>query len=238
MSLGLRILRFTMLVLAMVGAVASFYFGRQAHQLRLTRSQLAEQVGALQVTDPDRVHVTAIPPTTDIVPPGIQQAHVWRFRCYLPADYATYFMTRRRAIAADSPRSRGGGGASWGQKSTEPREMEVNVSLVKTDGDWLLCRKMEGSSGAGSIGDDLPLDTLDDLIVEPVVEPGAGTKTFSVDEAICLLRVRGKEPLEPHRGEPPLYPGFVVYLAEADLRDAMDQWASGQIDGLPERAPE
>lgn len=227
-------LRIAVIIVAALGAVSSIYFGQQRFMLQQELKHLARQVGYLQIQDVTRIHIISMPENDGIVPPGIEAAHVWRFRIYLPAGFSPAVMTRRQAVSANSPRSQGGGGWSSGSAAKESKETELIVSLLKTENGWLLSRTSDGSSNAGSVGPELVFDSLDDWVVEPVVTPMSGAKSFSVDDAICILRVREKEPVNPRDGNEPLYRGFVVYMYNADHQAIMDQWVDGTIDAWPE----
>ncbi|WP_182865652.1 hypothetical protein [Stieleria mannarensis] len=219
---------------AAIGIASSIHFNRQLFDLRRQRARLIEEVGLLDVTDPKRVHISRVPVGPDDIPPGVAAAHVWRYRIYLPAGYGPCFITGRRAIAADSPRSTGGRDFSSRGKEQDPVETVLTIALIKKETGWISSRIQGGSSSSSSLSDDLPLDSLDDLVVESVVTAETPSKSFSVDEPICLLRLRGQQPVESKKDQPTLYPGIVTYLVELDRRDAFEQWAQGKIDRMPE----
>ena len=233
-----RTFRVALMLLVIAGVANSLYYGRQRHELRQELTRLARQVGYLNVEDDTRVHVVAIPETADIIPPGVDAAHIWRFRIYLPTGYSNSVMSWSRVVSADSPRSRGGGGRSSGSPNKEPTESELIISLLKTEKGWLLSRKSDGSSGATTLSSELSFDTLDDWVVEPVVTPTSGPKSFAANEPICILRVRGRDAVEPREAEPPFFPGFVFYMYDSNYQDIMDQWAQGKIEQWPETPDE
>jgi hypothetical protein len=229
-----RLLTGCLLVLALVGAASSLYYGRQVRQLERDRAELAEQVGLLEVTDPRRVHLRWVPTDNFQPPPGVELAYLWRFRIYTPANYGPCWITRSGAIAADSPRNRGGGGGSWGAKNKDPEESMLTVAIIKANDRWVLSRINQGSSSTRSLPESLELDKLNDLIIEPVVDLKTPGKSFGADQPICLLRIRSEEPVESKEGEPALYPGVVYYLVESDRRPDFQRWADGDLDSMPE----
>lgn len=110
----------------------------------------------------------------------------------------------------------------------------MSVALLKTDTGWLLARTGGGGGGSSNLPKDIDYSNLDSFVVEPVVSPGEKTLSFGSDEAICLLRLRGKEAVKPRKGYPPLYRGNAVYLLESDRRGAFDDWATGRTDQMAE----
>ncbi|MCS7465582.1 hypothetical protein NZK35_02715 [Stieleria sp. ICT_E10.1] len=229
-----RPLTWLIVLAAAIGIASSIYFNRRLFDLRRQRAQLAEDVGLLEVTDPKRVHVSRVPVGPDEIPPGVEAAHVWKYRIYLPAGYGPCLITGRRAIAADSPRSVGGSDRSSSSKNQDPVETVLTIALIKQETGWIFSRALGGSSSSSALPDDLPVDSLDELVVETAVTAQTPSQSFSVDEPICLLRLRGREPIEPQEGQPTLYPGIVTYLMEFDRREAFEQWAEGKTDQMPE----
>ena len=232
-----RIVPWILALISIAGVVCSLHYGRHLRQLRLEHDALAKQVGLLEVTDPKRVHMSWVPTSDEDIPPGIEAAHVWRFRLYLPANYGPCYYTRSRAIAADSPRSRGGSSSSWGGKKQDPVETVATLALIKADGRWMVSRINGGSSSTASMPNDFELESLEDLVVEPVVNEQTPRKSFSVDDAICLLRIRKKEPIDQNGKGPNFYPGFVSYLVESDRKNDFEQWMNGKVDQMPEVQP-
>lgn len=232
-----RLANWGLALIAIAGALTSYHLDRQLRDLRRQRLRLAEQVGLIDATDEDRVYITRVPTGPDDVPPGVQKAHIWRFRIYLPAGYGPCFWTGRRAITADSPRNDGGRDSGWGGKEQDPVETQLTIAMLKTENGWILSRTSGSSASSSSVSKELPLDAFDDLLVEPIVTTETPSKSFSVDEAICVLRLRSHEPLDGREGQPTFYPGFVTYLFESDRRDAFEQWARGDVDAMPQVNP-
>ena len=127
---------------AAIGIASSIYFNRRLFDLRRQRAQLAEEVGLLEV------------------PPGVEAAHVWKYRIYLPAGYGPSFVTGRRAVSADSPHSAGGRDSSWGGKEQDPVETVLTIALIKQESGWTFSQMRGGSSTSSTLSEDLPLDSL------------------------------------------------------------------------------
>lgn len=229
-----RLLTATLVVIAVAGAASSLYYGQRLRKLQHEKVDLARQVGLLDVTDPQRVHIQRVPYSDSDPPPGIEAAYVWRYRLYLPANYGACWMSRSGAIAADSPRNRGGGGSSWGATSKDPEETQLTIALLKSDGRWMISRITDHSASTSSLSGRIEFDTLDDLIIRSVVDEATPAKSFSVHDPICLLRIRSKEPAESKKDDLTLYPGVAYYLVESNRRDDFERLANGKIDEMPE----
>ncbi|PAY21100.1 hypothetical protein CKO51_02055 [Rhodopirellula sp. SM50] len=229
-----RLISWLIVYVAAIGITSSIYFNLRLFDLRRQRAQLAEEVGLLKVTDPKRVHLSHVPVRPDEIPPGVEAAHVWKYRIYLPAGYGPSFVTGRRAVSADSPHSDGGRDSSWGGKEQDPVETVLTIALIKQASGWTFSQIRGGSSTSSTVSEDLPLDSLDQLVIESAVTAETPSQSFSVDEPICLLRLRSRQPVESQEGETTLYPGIVTYMVESDQRDAFEQWAQGKTDRMPE----
>ncbi|MCO8122029.1 hypothetical protein NHH03_09795 [Stieleria sp. TO1_6] len=232
-----RPLVWILVLIAISGMVSSLIYNRKLVQLRQQRNKLAVQVGTLEVADPSRVYISRIPTGPDDIPPGVQAAHLWKFRLYLPAGYSPCFISSSGAVTADSPRSDGGSNSSWGGKKPDPVETYLTVALIKTETGWLFSRNNQGSASSSSVSDELDFESMEQWIVETVVTAENPSKSFSADQPICLLRVRATEPKPSKPGQPDLYPGLVTYLIETDRRAAFEQWANGRVDQMPEVQP-
>ncbi len=219
----------------LVGLGYSIYFNQRLSKLRQTHTDLRKRVGYLEVENPDKVAITHVPVAEKVIPPGIDGAHVWQYRIYLPANYGPCYRTQRGLVTADSPQGSGGHGSSWSGAEPEPKEELATIALVKHDGNWILCRTAGSGSSSSSMPDEFSLESLDDLVVEPVVREGE-TRVFDTDEAICLFRLREKEFATDRNGMPEkdLYRGLCFYVFSEKHQDAFNAWAEGKTDSMAE----
>ncbi|MCM2369028.1 hypothetical protein [Aporhodopirellula aestuarii] len=227
------------MTLVVVGAVFSIQSNWKLSGLRKTHSKLREQAGFLDVEDPSKVAVSFVPFDKDDIPPGVEQAYVWRYRIHFPANYGTCYKTQRGLVKADSPQGRGGSGSSWSSPKPAAEVVLATMALLKTDGKWIFCRSVGGGSSTSSLPKDFNFEDLDNLVFEPLVSPGDKTRTFETDEAICLIRVREKQLAKKRRGgtEDGLYRGISVYVFNSNHKDAFEAWAKGNATSMKEAMP-
>ncbi|WP_236622263.1 hypothetical protein [Novipirellula maiorica] len=238
-SRPLRLVRITLSLAVIIGVAGSIGYSRQLAQLRRTYAKLRTQAGELEVDDPTKVAICPMPFLDDDIPPGVDQAYVWRYRVHIPADYGPAFRTQRGLVTADSPQGRGSSGGSWGGSNMESEELLMTMALIHSDGKWRFCRSSGGSSSAGVLPDDFKIESIDDLVIDVPVPADVGTRVFDTDEAICLIRIREKNLAKKRNGktEENLYRGFVVYMHSNEYKDAFEAWAKGAADSMQEARP-
>ncbi|EMI57368.1 hypothetical protein [Rhodopirellula sallentina] len=232
-------LRILLVIVAVVGCGFSIVSNQQLSAAREEHVELRKQVGYLKIDDPGKVVVAQIPASDEVVPPFVHQAHVWRYRIHLPANYGPCFKMQRGLVSADSPRGQGGSGSSWSMGNSEPEEVLSTMALFQHGDKWMFCRSSDGSSSTSSLRKDFVIGSLDDFVIETPVSIGDEARMIDKAEAICLLRFREKELAKKRNGEPKknLYRGFAVYLFSAKHRDAFEAWANGKVDSMKEFQP-
>ena len=230
-----RLLRIILTTAAVVGFGYAIYYNQRLSKLRQTHTDLRKQVGYLEVKDPSKVTITHVPFSEETIPPGISKAYVWQYRIHLPANYGPCYQTQRGLVKADTPQGKGGRGTSWSSPQPEPKEELATMALVENDGKWIVCSTSGGGSRSSSMPDDFKIESLDDLVVEPVVDEGE-TRVFDTDDAICLFRLREKELATDRNGNPEedLYRGLVVYVFSQQHQDAFKAWATGNASSMKE----
>jgi hypothetical protein len=223
---GLSKVHLTLRIVAAVGALVgtglAIRTSMQMRPLQLAYQRLALSVGNLHIKDPHKIYVTALPS---------EEKLEWRFRIYLPAKFSGREQYSSGMISAKSPRQHAASNG-WSSHSSrnEPKEFLMTVALIKEGKDWYF--NMNGDSSRGK-------SSLDQRLVEivegnrPLIIETAGqqqTLEFGIDEPICLLRIRGDEPLEDKESHDPLYMGFYYYLVPSSSvnRFEASQSASGQ----------
>lgn len=230
------VIRLVLAGCALIGFGFTIHYNLQRFHLQRVHQELNDRVGLLKIDDPKQVAVMGIPFLPEEIPPGVQKAHVWKFRVYCPSKFDGRSRTYRGLIRPDSPYSAGGSsGGLFGGGNQEPEEITSMVSMVKSDGQWTICYRQGGGSSSFSASDELGLDDINELLVEPIVEPGQ-TRVFNVNEAICLFRIRHKEEAVDRSGKPQpgLYQGFAAYLFSQQIEQPFDDWAKGNIETLEE----
>lgn len=233
--LARRLWRITLIIIAIVGIGFSFAANRTVRELRLTHAELRKRVGLLEVEEANKIAITHVTASEDMIPPGVSKAHVWQYRIYIPPNYGPCYQTKQGLVKADSPQGKGGSSTNWSSPQAEPMESLATMALIQTDDKWLLCRTTDSGSSSSVLPSEMQFDSLDDLVIEPIVEQGQ-TLVFDVDEPICLFRLREKEMAKDRRGNPEkdLYRGFAVYLFSHKHQDAYKAWASGQARSMKE----
>ena len=231
------LLRITLTTVAVVGFGYSVHYNQRLSKLRQTHTDLRARAGLLEVEDPAKVAITHVPVSDEAIPPGVSKAYVWQYRMYLPANYGPCYVTKRGLVKADSPQGTAGASSSWSSPQPEPQEALATMALINSDDDWLFCRTTGGGSSSSNMPNDFTLESLDDFVVEPVVEEGQ-TRVFDTDEAICLFRLREKELATNRNGETEKdrYRGLVVYLFSQQHQDDFKAWENGQASSM-EKAP-
>lgn len=230
----LRITRIVLALAVLIGIGFSIRYNLELSRLRETHAELREQIGLLDVADPKKVAIAHVPLPDDAIPPGVEHAHVWRYRIHIPANYGPSYKIQRGLIKADSPQGRGGSGSSWSSPQKNSEEALASMALIKSDGRWIFCRSTGGGSSTSSMPNDFDFDSLDDLVIETAISPDDKTRMFETDEAICLIRLREKTLAKKRNGknEEGLYRGFSVYLYSAKHRDAFEAWSEGETTSM------
>lgn len=229
-----NLIRVALILSTVAGVGFSLEYNRTLMRLRQDHADLHDQVGLLEIEDAAKVSIAFVPFSEDDIPPGIEEAHAWRYRLYLPANYGPCYLTQRGLITADSPQGRGGSGSSSHGPRAEPIEVITSIALIKNDNRWIFCRASGGGSSTSYLPEDFQFESLNDLIVETVVSNKREVKTFDANEAVCLFRLRERELAKKRNGEPEdgLYRGFSFYLHSTKQKDAFRDWASGKTEQM------
>ncbi len=238
-SRPLRIPRIILILLSLIGIGFSIRCNLELSRLRQTHADLREQVGFLDVADPSQVAISHVPTSDDAVPPGVDQAHLWRYRMYFPANYGASYRMQHGLVKAVSPQGRGGSSSTWSGPKAKSEEALMTIALIKSDGKWILCRSVGGSSSTSSMPKDFDFESLDELVVETPLLPSDKTRTYATDDAICLIRLREKQLAKKRNNKPEkdLYRGFNVYVYGAQHKDAFDAWSQGEATSMKEATP-
>lgn len=194
------------------------------------------RVGLFQASDSSMVHVVRAGVPKELIGSGIDDSKSWRFRITLPANYRPCYHSHEGLVRADAPGGGGGGESrTWGTANPEPSEIVFTVSCIRDNGEWTLSVNHTGGASSHGVPQNFPIDSLDDLILEEVVDFGA-TRSFQPDEPICLLRVREKAEALNRNGtsKEGLYRGFVCYIFDSQHEKAFDAWASGETRFMQE----
>ncbi|MCP4885828.1 MAG: hypothetical protein GY904_04350 [Planctomycetaceae bacterium] len=230
----MRIVLITILVFGFAGAI---YLNHKRSRLRAAMTQLQKQVGAWEVGDKSKVVIAHIPVAEDAVPPGVDNAYVWQYRLHLPANYATCYDSTSGLVKADRPGGQSRGSSSSGPLK-EPEQSLVTMALIETDGQWKYCTHLGGSSSVSNMPADFSIESLDDFVVEPVVNENE-IRVFDADEAVCLFRLREKVQATDETGKTKneLYRGCAFYLFSQERKADFNAWARGQRKSMEATQP-
>ncbi len=220
---------------AVVGFWSSFGHNQRLSELRQIHTSLRKQVGFLEVVDLTKVTITQVPVSDEMIPPELEDAYVWQFRMHLPAEYGPCYQSSAGLSKADAPQRVIGSQAYWSAKNPEPMEELITFALIEDDGNWIFSSSNGGSSNTCHLPDDFAIESLDDLLVEPVVKEGT-TCTFDTNEAICLFRLRERQLATKQNGsvQQGLYRGAAVYVCGEKYQDAFRAWVSGDANSMKE----
>ena len=209
-------------------------YNRTLSNLRREQSNLEKTFGELKIDDPLKVAIIAVPPTATGLPVWIDLEDVWIFRVYIPANYGLSYSTNNGQIAADSPLSTSSSGGSSGGGTPDAKEFQLIVSTSEEEGRL----KVHMLNNTGSTKISVPKEfndaSPDNLVLETIMEPGDPMKTFDVDEAICIWRLRSKTPVKKMINNTKLYPSCTIYMYESNKRNAFKRWERGDSSSMNE----
>ena len=223
-------------VIILAGACVSAGYTRTVSNLLREEREFAEVFGDMTIKDPSRVAIIAVSPNATDLPPWVDPENVSIFRVYIPANYGPVLRTNSELIAADSPLHKGGTRSFSDVREPEAVEIKIVISTNFEDG------RIKGSLMTDSISSPLSSTKMqakstDDLVLDTVVKPGQPMRTFAADEAICILRLRDKEPDIKTINQTKLYSGWAIYLHGETQSDAFDRLADGESSSIKKSKP-
>ncbi|MCO6455247.1 MAG: hypothetical protein J5I93_08095 [Pirellulaceae bacterium] len=166
-----RLLNLFLLSLALTGTWLAWEQASQQGALRERYQQLAEKVGMVEVEQPDKLHVRAVPTGEPL--------H-WAWHIYVPDNY---HMQLRSEIGT-------GTSSSHGYFQNEGYRDLARVRLRKLDGVWQIWEKLHGgSSYSYGLGEEIErqLDQFEKLRVEQLGEDKL--QVSDGQEVLTLLRI-------------------------------------------------
>ena len=218
------------------GLACTVHFTLRVGSLRQLHEDLRMRVGLFPASDSSMVHVVRAGVPKELIGSGVDDSKIWRFRITLPANYRPCYHSHEGLVRAEAPGGGGGGESrTWGPANPEPSEIFFSVSYVRDNDEWTLSVNHTGGASSHGVPPNFPTVSLDDLIIEEVVDFG-GTRSFQPDEPICLLRVREKDEALNRDGtsKEGLYRGSVFYLFDSQYEKAFDAWANGDARFMQE----
>lgn len=229
------IIRVLLLTAITMGVVCTIHYNSRLASLRRNHNQLRMRVGFFDVESPERVRVvrTAVP--EDLVYPGMEKSLVWRYRVSFPAGYEASYQAGVGLLKADAPCINGSTSTSFGGGNPKSSEMVVAIAFIPNGGQWFLSNKHSGGSSILQLPETFSPESIDDYVVEPLVDFGV-TRTFASDEPICFLRVREKELVVTRNGTQSknLFRGCAVYGFNGTHVDAFAAWQRGEVNSMKE----
>lgn len=166
-----RLLNLFLLGLALSGTWLAWEQASQQGTLRDRYQQLAEKVGMVEVEQPDKLHVRAVPTG--------EPMH-WTWHVYVPDNYS---MQVRSEMGTGS---RG----THGYFQSEGYRALARVRLRKLDGVWQIWQKLHGgSSYTYGLGEEVErqLDQFEKLRVEQLGQDEL--QVYDGEEVLTLLRI-------------------------------------------------
>ena len=221
-----------LILLALAGAYVSLGYSRTLSDLRRQQNDFEKQFGDLKIEDPSKVAIVAVPSTAAQMPPWVTAEDVWIFRVRIPANYATSFSTTTGKVAADSPLTTSSGGGGSDSASPEAREFQLVISTSKNDETLKVNLFTQSGSTALSPPKELNVDSMDELVLETIMEPGDPMRTFTADEAILIWKLRSKTPSDKMLNHTKLYPSCAIYMYESAQRTAFKRLQRGKSSSM------
>jgi len=225
-----------LIVSVLVGAYVSAGYSRTLSRLLRERREFAEVFGEMAIEDPSQVAIVAVAPTAVELPPWVDPENVSIFRVHIPANYGLTLAINEQLVAADSPLSTNGGSSSSYPGEPAAREIQIIVSTNREDGHLKGSLLTNSGSSPFSFTNTLA-KSPEDLVLDTVTSPGQPARTFAIDEAICLWRLRNKEPSNKMLNQNKLYSGCAIYLHERSRSEAFNRWSNGSSSSMKGSAP-
>jgi hypothetical protein len=184
--------RFSLLALFLLMTIAALAIALIQARTRLGSlevevDRLRKEAGFLSISDPDKVHVIAVPRTDPMT---------WRWRVYLPGgqDFGIYSNCGKLDAKGLPATGRSSGSRIGGQSNPrEPREILIDVAYGKNiDGDPCLHILENGRGFKNVIFDGKPPSWLDAMFSEKV----AGQRTVvsaDSDTPLALIALDGAQ---------------------------------------------
>ena len=229
-------LRILLLVLIMIGVAFTIHSTSQLSTLRQRHADLRMNVGLFEQADASKVRVVRAKVPEELLAPGIEDSIVWRFRISFPANYEPCYQSTLGLVKPGSPGGSGSSNTSFGFPNPEPSESIVSLSFIKDKGEWIFSKNYTGGASTHSVPPAFRIGSLENLVIEQVVDYG-DSRSFDVDEPICLLRIRDKTLATNRDGTPKkdLHNGFSFYVFNAQNEKAFTAWAEGKTASMEEQ---
>lgn len=171
---SLRAFLLLLFILSLLGS--NFFTAWQLRQLRQENAGMRKELGRLVITDPNRIHIVAVPTYEDLL---------WRWRIYVPAGKTL----RLYESSYDIPET----GFPLSSVSSGLHEGEyLLTAAVRRDrhGKWQVTVAGPRSSSSTGFSDE-HATWLTDSAGWSVEQAGNGeAQVFNIDEPIVLLRLR------------------------------------------------
>ena len=229
-------LRFILLLLFLIGVAFTIHSTSHLSTLRQRHADLRMNVGLFEAADASKVRVVRATVPEELRAPGIEDSIVWRFRLSFPANYEACYQSNLGLVKTGRPGGSGSSSTSYGSTNPKPSEAIVTVSFIKDNGKWICSLDYSGGATSHSVPPAFPIESLENLVIEQVVDYG-DSRSFDVDEPICLLRIRDKTLATNRDGTPKkdLYNGFVFYVFNAQTEKAFRAWEQGKTTSMGEQ---
>ncbi|HJT33641.1 MAG TPA: hypothetical protein VJ783_16465 [Pirellulales bacterium] len=179
-------LRTFLVVLITATLVASnFFTAWQLGQLREENSQLRKELGRLEVTDPKKINIIAVPTYEDML---------WRWRIYMPEGHSL----RLCESAQDVPQN--GFPEHFGSSGPlQPGEYLLTAAIRRDrNGQWQITVAGPQSSSSFGIADEHAAWLVDNPGWETAQAGSGAAEVYDPDQPFTLLRVRSFKRVSPN----------------------------------------
>lgn len=229
------VVRIALILVIASGILCTVYYNSRLSSVRRTHTDLRARVGLFDFGDSGKVQIVRTRVPDEFSATGINKAIVWRFRLSLPANYGFCCNTNIGLVKSNAPGGTGGATTNFGSANANASEVDVAISFIELNEEWLVSVRHTTGSGSQSLPKSFPIDCIEDLVVEPVVDYGV-TRTFDGVDAICLLRIREKNFAVSNtgKGKKDLYRGCSVYCFSIEHQDAFFAFQRGEISSMKE----
>ena len=222
-----------------VGLAYTAHYNSTLAELRKEHTDLRMRVGLFDEADAGKVCVVRADVPQELLPYGVAQSRVWRYRLSFPSNYSPLYRSKLGFIQADGPQAKAHHSSTTRDAPLpEPSEAIASISLVQGEkgGEWELSVHHSGGSSLRKPVEGFDIDSIDELVIEELVDFGV-SRSFEKDEPICLLRIREKNEALNRDGtkKDGLYRGFVFYLLEEANEKAFNAWADGKTRTMEKR---
>ena len=227
-----RALQWLLLEFLLFGCIGLIYLSYINSRLAADVNRLEAELGRMTIQDPDRIYMVAIEDPE--VPPEVASGvdRVWQFRCYLPAGYDSMDKIGTGRIAKEGAYLSGGYSGSWTPPPAKPIETLLMVSVKKSGDRIVVFSSIPGLRSFITSWPDFSSDRIEDLVVDTLVQPNRGSRSFDQQTILPLLRIYNPATAKDEQvaGKPlTTYRGGLILICPKSLEAKVEQLRNGEV---------